>query len=125
MAQPCDAEQAALRWRSIWLQKSPHADFFAEFEPCHSDHFGSEKQFSEPFSLITAPQILRADDCFRQPFAYSILLDKSEFVHTTINNNPKTIKPHIANDIHFPAFANKSFLFLSAIKKAGMENSKE
>ena len=34
------------------------------FESCHSDHFGSEKHFSEPFSLPSAPHFLRADDCF-------------------------------------------------------------
>ena len=48
-------------------------------------------------------------------------LDKLEFVHTTINNNPKTIKAHIIKDSNFPAFANKSFLFLSAIKKQGWQ----
>ena len=48
-------------------------------ESCHSDHFGSEKQFSEPFSLSIAPQKLRADRFFCQPFGYLVLLDKLEF----------------------------------------------
>ena len=32
-----------------------------KFESCHLDHFGSEKCFSEPFSLTTAMQSLRFD----------------------------------------------------------------
>ena len=30
-------------------------------EPCHLDHFGSEKRFSEPFSLSTEMRFLRGD----------------------------------------------------------------
>ena len=36
-----------------------------KFESCHLDHFGSEKRFSEPFSLSTAPHFLRADRLLR------------------------------------------------------------
>ena len=39
----------------------------------HSDHFGPGNHFSEPFSLLTAPQNLRAGRFFCQPFAYSII----------------------------------------------------
>ena len=42
-------------------------------ESCHSDHLGSEKQFSEPFSLPTAKQFLRGGRNGR-PFCLVYLL---------------------------------------------------
>ena len=49
------------------------------FESCHLDHFGSKKQFLEPFFFDYCDAILRVDDCFCQPFVYSIMLDKLDF----------------------------------------------
>ena len=41
------------RWRICSGRRS------RKFESCHLDHFGSEKRFSEPFSLSSVPQYLR------------------------------------------------------------------
>ena len=41
---------------------------------CHLDHFGSEKRFSEPFSLSTAMQILRADRLGQPSLCYAVFI---------------------------------------------------
>ena len=73
-----------------------------KFESCHLDHFGSEKCFSEPFSLPTAMQILRADDCFSSALALIIIPTKwnleYSFIVLLLYCNNATYAKHKAYD---------------------------
>ena len=57
-AYPARRSAGSLARRRAWISRSG-----VEL-PCHLDHFGSEKHFSELFSLPSAPHFLRTDRLF-------------------------------------------------------------
>ena len=64
-----EKDHFALRWiRKISLSSAQKRGL----NPVTPTKIGFGKQFSKPFSLTTATQFLRADDCFRQPSLFII-----------------------------------------------------
>ena len=85
------------------------------FESCHSDHLGSEKRFSEPFSLPSATQILRADDCFRQPSALSFLINHKLGIFAVFLISADEKEIHISGNAKTTVTAEFAFKLISEI----------
>ena len=76
---------------------------------------GFGKQFPKPFSLFSATQILRADDCFRQPSALSFLINHKLGIFAVFLIRADEKKIHITGNSEAPVSAKLTFKLICKV----------